>query len=279
MFTALLAASVCVTALGQTPAAEFGQSLIASVPDSVPATESTARDNSAVQNEATPGGLMHRSVHRGLEDQKQLYLVPFKPSNLKWDALLLGGAAALFASDLRIERLVPTSNLSRYHNIAAVSLVGTSVTLSGLWAYGIKIGDEHAKETGKLELEALANSFLIYTPMQLIAAREWPDEGRGSGRFLVQHSFNTSFPAGHPMFTWTMASVVAHEYPRPWMQLLAYGVASSLSVSRIMGRNHFASDVWVGTLLGYFICSHIFHARCMPGVSGLAIVRCRAQNK
>lgn len=191
----------------------------------------------------------------------------FKPSNLKWDALLLGGAAALFATDLRIERLVPTSNLSRYHNIAAVSLVGTTVTLSGLWAYGIKIGDEHAKETGKLELEALANSFLIYTPMQLIAAREWPDEGRGSGRFLVQHSFNTSFPAGHPMFTWTMASVVAHEYPRPWMQLLAYGVASSLSVSRIMGRNHFASDVWVGTLLGYFICSHIFHARCMPGLS------------
>jgi len=269
VFTALLAASVCVPTLGQTSATEFGQSLIASLPDSVPVTDPAERprDNGAVQNEGTSGSLMHRSVHRGLEDQKQLYLAPFKPSNLKWDALLLGGAAALFATDLQIERVVPTSNLDRYHNVAAVSLVGTAVTLSGLWAYGIKTGNEHAKETGQLELEALANTFLIYAPMQLIAARERPDEGRGSGRFLAQHSFNTSFPAGHPMFTWAMASVVAHEYPRPWVQLLAYGAAGSLSVSRVMGRNHFASDVWVGTLLGYFIGSHIFHARCVPGLS------------
>jgi len=268
-FAALLAASVCITALGQTPSAKFGQSLIASLPDSVPVTEPAKlpRDSSAAQNEGTPDGLIHRSVRRGLEDQKQLYLSPYKPSNLKWDALLLGGAAALFATDLQIERVIPTSNLNRYHNIAAVSLVGTGVTLSGLWAYGIKTGNEYAKETGKLELETLANTFLIYTPMQLIAARERPDEGRGSGRFLAQHSFNTSFPAGHPMFTWAMASVVAHEYPRPWVQLLAYGAAGSLSVSRVMGRNHFASDVWVGTLLGYFIGSHIFHARCVPGLS------------
>ena len=243
-FAALLAALCCVTALVQTPSAEFGQSLIASLPDSVPVPEPARlpRDSSAAQNEGTPDGLIHRSVRRGVDDQKQLYLA-FKPSNLKWDALLLGGAAALFATDLQIERVVPTSNLNRYHNIAAVSLVGTAVTLSGLWAYGIKTGNEHAKETGELELETLANTFLIYTPMQLIAARERPDEGRGSGRFLAQHSFNTSFPAGHPMFTWAMASVVAHEYPRPWVQLLAYGAAGSLSVSRIMGRNHFASDV------------------------------------
>jgi membrane-associated phospholipid phosphatase len=212
-------------------------------------------------------GLILRSVHRGLEDQKQLYLAPFKPSNLKWDALFLGGAAALFATDMKVEQAVPTTNLGVYHTISAVSLIGTSVTLGSLWAYGIKTHDEHAKETGELELEALANTFLIYAPMQLIAGRERPDEGKGSGRFLVHHSFNQSFPAGHPMFTWAMASVVAHEYPRPWVQLLAYGAATSVSVSRIMGRNHFASDVFVGTALGYFIGARIFHTRCMLGLS------------
>jgi len=31
-----------------------------------------------------------RSVKRTLEDQKELYLAPFKPSNFKWDALMLG---------------------------------------------------------------------------------------------------------------------------------------------------------------------------------------------
>lgn len=212
-------------------------------------------------------GLIVKSVQRGLEDQKQLYLAPFKSSNLKWDALFFGGAAALFATDMKVERAVPTTNLGVYHAISAVSLVGTSVTLGGLWAYGIKTHDEHAKETGELELETLANTFLIYTPMQLIAGRERPDEGKGGGSFLVHHSLNQSFPAGHPMFSWAMASVVAHEYPRPWVQLLAYGAAASVSVSRIMGRNHFASDVFVGTTLGYFIGSRIFHTRCMAGLS------------
>jgi membrane-associated phospholipid phosphatase len=139
--------------------------------------------------------------------------------------------------------------------------------LGALWAYGIRTSNEHAKETGELELETLANTFLIYTPMQFIAGRERPDEGKGGGAFLVQHGFNTSFPAGHPMFTWAMASVVAHEYHQPWVRLLAYGAASSVSVSRIMGRNHFASDVFVGSTLGYLIGSHIFHGRCVPGLS------------
>lgn len=264
-WAALLAIAFSMPAFAQAPATDFGQSLLAALPDPVPETGDQL-PNQAVQNH-TQEGLVHRSLRRGLEDQKQIYLAPFKPSNFQWDALLLGGAAALFASDMKVENAVPTTNLSRYHNLAAVTLVGTSATLGGLWAYGIKTHNDHAKETGELELEALANTFLIYTPMQLIAARERPDEGHGSGRFLVQHSFNTSFPAGHPMFTWTMASVVAHEYPKPWVQILAYGAASSLSVSRIMGRNHFASDVWVGTLLGYFIGSHIFHSHCLPGLS------------
>ncbi len=238
--------------------------------------DTVAKTKPADQPQASPApsehqsdrhGLIARSVHRGLQDQKQLYLAPLKPSNLKWDALFLGGAAALFATDMQVERAVPTTNLGVYHTISAVSLIGSSVTLGGLWAYGIKTHDEHAKETGELELETLANTFLIYTPMQLVAGRERPDEARGSGRFLVHHSLNESFPAGHPMFGWAMASVVAHEYPRPWVQVLAYGAATSISVSRIMGRNHFASDVYVGTALGYFIGSHIFHARCTPGLS------------
>jgi len=218
-------------------------------------------------NNSDHGSLIGRSVRRVLHDQGQLYTAPLKPKNYPWDALFLGGAAALFATDMKIERQVPTTNVNRWHTLSAVDIVGTSVTLGSLWAYGIKTHNDHAKETGVLELEALSNTFLIYTPMQLIAARQRPDEGRGSGRFLAHHTFNTSFPAGHPMFTWTMASVVAHEYPKPWVQVLAYGAASSLSVARIMGRNHFSSDVYVGTILGYLIGTHVFHAHCMPGLS------------
>ncbi|PYX59340.1 MAG: hypothetical protein DMG73_08810 [Acidobacteria bacterium] len=209
-------------------------------------------------------GLIVRSVIRGLQDQKGLYLAPFKPSNLKWDALFLAGTGALVATDRQSARALPNTHVDLYRNITNVSLDGTSATLIGLWAYGIKKKDEHAKETGELELETLANTFLIYTPMQCIGGRERPEEGTGNGRFGVSRGFNTSFPAGHPMFTWAMATVVAKEYPKPWVKLLAYGAATSVSVGRFLGREHYASDILVGTVLGYAIGSHIFHTRCNP---------------
>ena len=212
-------------------------------------------------------GLVGRSVRRGLRDQKELYSAPFKVKNLKWDALFLGATAALLATDRTVMRDISKDNVDISHTIALAMLLGTSAAAGGTWLYGIKTGNRHADETGQLELETLANTFLIYTPMQFIAGRERPDEAAGNGRFWVHRNFNTSFPAGHPMFTWSMASVLAHEYPKPWVKVAVYGAAVVLSGARLTGRNHFPSDVWVGSILGYLTGTHIFHAHCDPQFS------------
>jgi hypothetical protein len=212
-------------------------------------------------------GFIVRNLRRGLEDQKQLYLAPFKPKNLKWDALVLGVTAGLLATDRQLSRQISMDHVNISHDIALASLLTTSAMAGGTWAYGLKTDNRHADETGELELETLANTFLIYTPMQFIAGRERPDEGTGNGRFWVHRNFNTSFPAGHPMFTWAMATVIAHEYPKPWVKVLTYGLALSVSATRLTGRNHFGSDIWVGSVLGYLIGTHIFHARCDPAFS------------
>jgi hypothetical protein len=34
-----------------------------------------------------------------------------------------------------------------------------------------------------------------------------------------------------------------------------------------MGREHYASDILVGTALGYLIGTHIFHSHCDPDLS------------
>jgi len=218
-------------------------------------------------------GFVVRNLQRGLEDQKELYAAPFKVKNLKWDALFLGTTAALLATDRQVMREVPRDHVNISHNIALTLLLGTGAAAGGTWLYGLKTGDRHADETGELTLESLANTFLIYTPMQFIAGRERPDEGTGNGRFWRHGGFNTSFPAGHPMFTWAMASVLAHEYPRPWVKALVYGAAITLSGARITGRNHFPSDVWVGSVFGYLIGTHIFHAHCDPQFSAACHAR------
>jgi len=212
-------------------------------------------------------GLVARSVKRTLKDQKELYKAPFKLSNLKWDALVLGGTAALIATDRHIESHIGTSHYTLYQTTSDIAIAGLGVTLGGVWIWGIKGNHQHAKETGALELETLVNTFLIYTPMQFLAARERPGEGNGNGNFWKHHNINTSFPGGHAMFTFAMATVVSHEYSQKWVQALAYSAAAIVTVSRFMARDHWASDMLMGSALGIGIGAHIFHAHCNPDLS------------
>ena len=218
-------------------------------------------------NQSDDQGLVKRSVKRTWEDQKELYRAPFKPSNFKWDALVLGGTAALLASDRHIEKHIGHAHFTFYQRTSDVAIAGLAGTLGGVWMWGIKGDHPHAKETGVLELETLVNTFLIYTPMQLLAARQRPDEGTRNGDFWKHHNIDTSFPGGHAMFTFAMATVVSHEYPQKWVQALAYSAATIVTVTRFMARDHWSSDMFVGAALGIGIGSHVFHAHCDPKLS------------
>jgi hypothetical protein len=212
-------------------------------------------------------GIVARAVRRTLKDQKELYKAPFKPSNLKWDALTLVGTGVFLATDRHIENNLPGGHYQFYQDTSNIAIGGLAATLAGVWLYGARTDHHHARETGWLELETLTNTFLIYTPMQLIAGRQRPGEGNGHGDFLRHHAINTSFPGGHAMFTWAMATVVAHEYSKPWIQVLTYGAAFAVTASRFLARDHWASDMWAGSALGIGIAAYTFHAHCDPDLS------------
>jgi len=152
-------------------------------------------------------------------------------------------------------------------NISNAAIYGTGTAAGSIWIAGLISDNPHQKETGLLTLEALTDAMPIYTVLQVIAGRERPGEGTGNGRFWQKHWIDGSFQAGHAMFCWTMATVVAHEYPRWWVKALFYGTAATVSVTRFTAHDHFAADTFVGTALGYFIGRHIFHAHCNPDFS------------
>jgi hypothetical protein len=209
-------------------------------------------------------GFIKRSFIRIGQDQKRLYLAPFEAHNLKWDAVVLIGTGAFLAADRHIESNVSHNNFHAYQNTSNIAIAGLASSLAGIYLYGAKTEHHHARETGEIELETLVNTFLIYAPMQLVFARQRPDEGNGNGDFFKHHSVNTSFPGGHAMFTWAMASVLADEYPKPWARVLSYGAAFTVTFSRFMARDHWSSDMFVGTALGLAIAENTFHARCSP---------------
>lgn len=228
--------------------------------------EDTA-SSTVAQNPKQHPGLISRSVKRTLEDQKELYSAPFKPSNFKWDAVVLAGTSGLLVADRHIENNLPGGHFQFYQDSSNIAIAGLGASLAGVWIYGIKGNHPHAQELGNLELETLVNTFLIYAPMQLIAGRQRPGEGNGHGDFFRHHAMNTSFPGGHAMFAWSMATVLAHDYPKPWVRVLAYTAALTVTAGRFLARDHWSSDMFVGSALGIAIGTNIFHSRCDPGLS------------
>jgi membrane-associated phospholipid phosphatase len=218
-------------------------------------------------NESNGHGVVLRSASRLLQDQKELYAAPFKRQNLKWDALFLVGTAALIATNRQSARAISNDNINTFRNVSNAGITGLSVALGGIFVVGLTGNHPHAHETGMLGLEALVNTFAVYAPMQLIAGRERPTEGTGNGRFFQNHAFNTSFPGGHGMFAMSMATIIAHEYRKPWVEVLAYGAAAAVAAGRIGAKMHFNSDILVGSSLGFLISRHIFYAHCDPDVS------------
>jgi membrane-associated phospholipid phosphatase len=212
-------------------------------------------------------GTFKKTLKRFEADQAGIYSAPFHRSNLKWDALFLVGTGVLIGTDRYTSGEVSKNHLKINRDISNAGFYGTFAVAGAFLLSGVATHNEHARETGVLSVEALVNSFPVYAGMQFIAGRERPNEGTGNGRFLRNNALSSSFPSGHALFTWSIASVIAHEYPRPWVKWLAYGTATIVSVERFTGREHFPSDVMVGSALGYLIGRHVFQAHCKLGFS------------
>jgi membrane-associated phospholipid phosphatase len=209
----------------------------------------------------TAGRIVSRLAH----DQGSIYIAPFQKANVKWDFAFVASTALLISTDRHTIGIVSQDDQNISRNISNVGLYGSEAAAGAIFFTGLITDDAHAKETGFLTGEALLNVFPVYAGVQLIAGRERPNQGLGHGRFFQDHATGTSFPSGHAMFTWTMAAVIAHEYPRTWVKVLAYSTAAAVSVARYTGREHFVADVAVGSFLGYFIGRHIFNLHCAPG--------------
>ena len=65
---------------------------------------------------------------------------------------------------------------------------------------------------------------------------------------------STSFPSGHAMRSFALATTVAGFFPeKKWVGIVSYSLATMTSVGRVISKEHWTSDVLVGVALGYFI--------------------------
>jgi membrane-associated phospholipid phosphatase len=196
-------------------------------------------------------------------DQKAIWTSPFRlrPNDALWLVPLAGTAGVLIGSDQHsMERARSNSTaISRSNNIANAGLAGILAVPAFMYTWGSWNGESRQRETGLLAGEALINSLAVNETLKVVFAREKPTPTDGQGKFFASIG-NASFPSTHSMLGWTAASVIAHEYPGPVTEFLAYGAAAAVSVSRVTGRQHFPSDVVVGGALGWLIGHQVYKA-------------------
>jgi membrane-associated phospholipid phosphatase len=153
---------------------------------------------------------------------------------------------------------VPASWHSASPNISDGTLYGLGATAGGIFVTGLITHDEHAVDTGIRSAEASVDSVILYAALKAVLARQRPYTG-GEGRFFSGNWTAGSAPSGHSTLAWTLATVVAHEYPNWPMRLLMYGAATAVSTTRVTGGVHFPSDVFSGAVIGFGVGTFVSH--------------------
>jgi len=135
-----------------------------------------------------------------------------------------------------------------------------------MWLLGHVRHNEHWSETGFLAGEAALNSLVAVETFKYSLRRERPYQGDGTGSFF--QNGGTSFPSEHAAAAWSVAGVIAHEYPSPFIKVMAYGLASLVTVSRVRAHQHFPSDVLVGSVIGNLVAQNIYSRHHDPSLGG-----------
>jgi len=198
-----------------------------------------------------------------LKDQVPIWTSParIRPHDLIW-LLPLGAATSVtLATDTDAMRNVSRDRSFNKDNVNASNyLLGCEIAVPvGLYGVGLFKGNAHARETGILSGEALADSVVVEEVTKIIFRRERPLYNNAAGDFLAPNTgANGSFPSSHSMLAWTLAGVVAGEYPSKWLQVGVYSVASGVSLTRVLGQEHFPTDVLIGGVAGWLIGHYVF---------------------
>ncbi len=195
------------------------------------------------------------------KDELHIIKAPFSlnTSTMKWDALVIGATGILIANDESVLHQVPASWHDTSINISNAGVYGLGAAASGIFVTGLITHNEHATDTGIRSAEASVDSVILYAALKAVLARERPYTGQGEGRFFTDNWSAGSFPSGHATLAWTLASVMAHEYPNWPMRLLMYGVATAVSTTRVTGGVHFPADVFSGSVIGYGVGTYVTH--------------------
>lgn len=194
-----------------------------------------------------------------------------RKQDLKWLLPLTAATAVSFATDEKTQSEVVSRNPS--FNQASVNasdaLVGGLIAAPVmLFGAGSMRHSEHAREAGILGGEAMVDAYVAGALIKIVTFRQRPDSGNSEGSFFrTTNGVDSSFVSQHSLVAWSSASAIAAAYPNPWVDAGLYTAATGVSLTRVMGRQHFPTDVLLGSSVGWLIGHYVYRAHHSGGLS------------
>ncbi len=198
-----------------------------------------------------------------LKDQGPIWTSPLhiRKAQLVWLLPLAAATAASIATDSRASNDVVSHDpgFNNGNTNASNVLIGGFIALpAGLYGWGAYGHHEHAREAGLLGGEALVDGVIVEQGTKLIFFRERPAQDNGRGLFFqASAGGNSSFPSSHAVLAWSSAAVLAEEYPSTWARVGVYTFATGVSLTRVLGQQHFPTDVLLGSAAGWLIGHYV----------------------
>lgn len=170
-----------------------------------------------------------------------------------------------------------------YGNLITPVVVG-----GGFYSYGLFFKDGYTLETGRMIFEAVLFSGIITNITKVISGRSRPYTERGPYFFnmFTLSEGSLSFPSGHTTVAFAMSSVLSNRIHNIYATIGLYSLSTLTALSRIYYDKHWASDVVLGSAIGYFVgdCISSEKKNCksknkisyniFPSIGGLVINIC-----
>jgi len=205
--------------------------------------------------------LARKLVGNVLLDQKDIWTSPFHmhKTDAKWWLGIGAVTAALIATDRHTSTLLENSKgqVAWGNNLSTIGAAYTLIpVVAGFYTFGVLDENPKARETAVLGGEALLDSLIVVSVLKPIAGRNRPNTKDDQGSFF---DGGASFPSGHAIETWSLASVISYEYGHTKLvPIIACALAGVVTVSRFTAQQHYASDLVAGAGMGWFIGRYVW---------------------
>jgi membrane-associated phospholipid phosphatase len=202
------------------------------------------------------------TIGTGYRDAGRCTTSPFHWKGNDWLKFLAIGVTgvAIHQLDVPLNNMAYRNNTPLMKDFSNVlepigNLVYVLPVIGGTYLFSHLSGNEElsglAITAGKAVL--IANTFVTYG--KVLAHRHRPGEenpNQWDGPRLDLK--NASFFSSHTATSFALATVIASYYSdNKWVAAASYTMASLIGVSRVAGHDHWASDVFVGAVVGYSV--------------------------